>query len=213
MLKDEAITLSKLNKKPVIVTLIGTIFFIILIILTLEVSHRDLNSFVTAQQKYILSVESLFLVAFLVEMLARLATLHSQNRRMVEFGTRMRLMVRITGYGIGSLAVISILASNPTLGISVGAILGALIVFSTQNILGSILATVFILSTRMIHIGEEISVGNTKGIVSDINLTHTIVSIDEDIVLIPNSTLITSAIRRKKRDPDKEIETAGSRKN
>jgi small-conductance mechanosensitive channel len=124
---------------------------------------------------------------------------------MIEHGTRLRLIVRITGYSISSLSVISILASNATLGISVGAITGITIAFAIQNIAGSMLATVFLVSNHRVRIGEEITVSQTKGIVSDIKLTHTILSIGDDVVFIPNSLVMSSIVRRKKRNLDKDI--------
>jgi small-conductance mechanosensitive channel len=52
----------------------------------------------------------------------------------------------------------------------------------------------------MLRLGEEITIGETKGIVADINLTHTILSVNDDIVFIPNSYIISNIFRRKKRD-------------
>jgi small-conductance mechanosensitive channel len=190
------------RKKPIIITFVGTLIMILLIMVTLDISHRNPNTFISAQQKYILSIESIILVAFVVEMLARLVTLPVHTPKMKDFQVRLRFIVRIVGYCIGSLLIISILASNAALGISVGAIVGAVIVFSTQSIVSSVLASVLIFGTRMIRIGEEITLGTTKGIIADINLTHTIISIEEDVVFIPNSVIISSAIRRKKRNSD-----------
>jgi small-conductance mechanosensitive channel len=105
---------------------------------------------------------------------------------------------------VALVSVVSILASNPTLGISIGALVGIVIAFSTQNILGSVIATILILSTRIVRIGEEITIGQTRGTVSDINLTHTILSNDENVVFVPNAMVISSIIQRKKRSFNKD---------
>jgi small-conductance mechanosensitive channel len=97
------------------------------------------------------------------------------------------------------ISVISILASNPTLGISAGAIGGVVIAFAAQNIIGNMLAAVTILNTRMVYIGEEINVSGIKGVVTNINLSHTVIHIDDDVVFIPNSVMVSQAVRRKKR--------------
>ena len=60
------------------------------------------------------------------------------------------------------------------------------------------------LSTRMVRVGEEITVSETKGMVSDINLTHTVLSIEDDVVFVPNSLVVSSIVKRKKRDSDKD---------
>ena len=189
--------------RPLIITFIGTIVMIILVVATLDISRRNIDSFVSDQQKYILSIECSFLVVFLVEMLARLVTLHPRTARMAELGSRLRFIVRIVGYCVGLLSIVSILASNAALGISVGALVGALLVFSTQSIVGSVLAAVVIVGTRIVRVGEEINVVQITGTVSDINLTHTVISVEDDVVYIPNSVMITNAIRRKKRHTGK----------
>jgi small-conductance mechanosensitive channel len=60
-------------------------------------------------------------------------------------------------------------------------------------------AAVAILNTRMVHIGEEITVSGVKGLVTNINLSHTIIHVDDDVVFIPNSVMVSQAVRRKKR--------------
>ncbi len=203
MSKDNGVKKTPSGKRSIIVTLLGTIIMIVIIVATLEISRRNISSFVTAQQKYIVSIESVFLIGFLVEMLARLINLIPHAPQMVEHSTRLRLFVRIIGYTIGSLSVISILSSNATLGISIGAVGGVVIAFATQNIAGSVLAAVLITGTRMIKVGEDITVNQVTGTVSDINLTHTLLSVGEDVVYVPNSLIISSMVKRRKRNSDK----------
>jgi small-conductance mechanosensitive channel len=187
--------------------LAGTLLGIVLILVTLEISHRNIIRFVATQQKYIISAEAAILGVLLTEMLARISSHHLHERANVVFSTRFRIMIRITGYLIVIVSVISILASNPTLGISAGAIGGVVIAFATQNIIGNMLAAVTILNTRMVHIGEEITVSGVKGVVTNINLSHTVIHVDDDVVFIPNSVMVSQAVRRKKRsDAGKWVE-------
>ena len=192
------------KKRPIIITSIGAIATVILILVTLEISHRNLNSFISTQQKYIIALEAALLAAFVIEMLGRLVRLLLPSQHRVEQGARLHLIVRIIGYGIALICVVSILASNAALGISVGAIAGVVIAFATQNILGSVIAAIVILSTRMVRVGEEITIGQTKGIVSEINLIHTVLSVDDDVVFVPNSLVTSSMVQRKKRDSNKD---------
>jgi len=201
---------SKLKEKPivfqkrsVIITFLGTVITVLLILTTLEVSNRNISTFVSSQQKYILAIEAAILAIFIVEMLGILVKLLLPVPHMADQGARLRLIVRIIGYGIALASVVSILASSPTLGISIGAIVGVVIAFATQNILGSVIATVVILSTHMIRVGEEITIRQTKGIVSDIKLTHTVLSIEEDVIFVPNSLIVSSIVQRKKRNSNK----------
>ena len=93
--------------------------------------------------------------------------------------------------------------SNATLGISVGAIAGVVIAFATQNIGSSVIAAVMILSTRMIRVGEEITIGQIKGTIAEINLTQTVLSVEDNVVFVPNSMIISNIVQRKKRNLDK----------
>ncbi len=195
----------RVSKRPIIITFIGMVVMILLIIATVQVSQKNIVNFISIQKQYVISIESIILVAFTVEMLVRLTILRAQTPQMIEHGARLRLIVRIVGYSIGALSVISILSSNPTLGISVGAVAGIVIAFATQNIVASILAAIILLSTRMIKVGEEITISQTRGTVSDINLTHTILSVDDEVVFVPNSMVISNLVRRKKRSPDKNV--------
>ena len=206
MLKDNKISekLVVVKKRPIIITFIGVIISLVLILVTLEVSRSNINTFITSQQKYIVAIEVAILTTCVVEMLGRLIGLLLPPPHKVDQLSRLLLLIRIIGYSIGSIAVVSILASNPTLGISVGAIAGVVIAFATQNILGSVIAAVLILNTRMVRIGEEITIGQTTGIVAGINLTHTVLSIDENICYIPNSLLVSSIVLRKKRNSNKD---------
>jgi small conductance mechanosensitive channel len=205
-IKEESDKPEPVKKRPIIITFLGIIITILLILATLEISNRNVNAFISTQQKYILSIETAILAIFIVEMLVRVVTLRFHTPQTIAQGTRLRLIVRIVGYFITAVSVISILAANPTLGISVGAIAGVVIAFATQNIVGSVLAAIFILSTRMIHVGEEITVGGITGTVSDIQLTHIVISIEDEVLFVPNSLIISSIVRRKKRNSDKNAD-------
>ncbi len=182
---------------------VGAIVTILVMLATLEVSHRKINVFVTDQEKYFIAIEAAILSILIVEILVKLMALRFNTLPLLQRGARLRLVVRIVGYSIALLSVVSILASNAALGISVGATVGVVIALAAQSIVGSTLAAVLIISTRMVRIGEEITINQTKGTISDINLTHTVISIDDDVVLVPNSLIISSMIRRKKRDTSK----------
>jgi small-conductance mechanosensitive channel len=187
------------SRRWLVISITGAALSIVLILVTLEIIHRNIIPFAVDQQKYILSGEAAVLGVLLTEMLARIISHNMHDREGKNFGARFRIMIRIAGYLVAIVSVISILAANPTLGISAGAIAGVVIAFATQNIIGNMLAAVMILNTRMVQIGEEITVDGVKGVVSDINLSHTIIHIEEDIAFIPNSVMVSHTVRRKKR--------------
>ena len=187
-------------KRLVVLAVTGMLIGIAIILVTLEISHRNVIPFVATQQKYIITIEAAILGAFLVETIARIISLSLSRPELANYGVRIRLIVRVVGYLIAAVAVVSILASDPALAISVGAIIGVIIAFATQNVMANILAAILILNTRMIRIGEEITITGVKGTVKDITLIHTIISADDDIIFVPNSVVMSNAVRRKRRE-------------
>ena len=193
------------SRQGIMVAITGAVLGIALILVTLEIIHRHIIPFVATQQKYIISAEAALLGFLLTEILTRIASYNLRVPERKQFSARFRIMIRIACYVVVLISVVSILASNPTLGISIGALAGVVIAFATQNIIGNVLAAIMIFNTRMVRIGEEIQVAGVKGIVADIRLSHTIVYVDNDVVFIPNTVMVSSAVRRKKRaDADEQ---------
>jgi small-conductance mechanosensitive channel len=187
------------SRRWIVLLITGAFLGIVLILVTLEIIHRNIIPFAVNQQKYIISAEAALLGVLLTESLAQIASRTMHERANKIFTARFRIMIRITGYLIAIVSVISILASNPTLGISAGAIAGVVIAFATQNIIGNMLAAMTILNTHMVQIGEEITVSGVKGVVVDINLSHIIIHVDDDVVYVPNTLMVSQTVRRKKR--------------
>jgi small conductance mechanosensitive channel len=185
--------------RQIVTAITGAILGIAFILVTLEIARRGIILFVANQQRYIVSVEVALLGLYLTEMLARISSLSLRAPERKQITARFRIVVRTVGYVVVGVSVISILASNSTLGISVGAVTGVVVAFATQNIVGNFLAAIVIFNTRMVNIGEEISVTGIKGIVTDFGLSHTKLEVDDDVVYVPNLLMISSTVRRKKR--------------
>lgn len=200
MSKDE-------KKKPMqhrkwwVASILTVILGTSLIMVTLEISRRKLIPFVVMQQRYIVSAEAALFGVFLIESLIGIISGVFGKEDIHQNGAHLRALVRIVGYAIALICVISILASNPSLAISLGAVTGVALVFATQNIMSSVFAAILILVTRMVRVGEEITVSGTTGKIVDIRLTHTILVVGEDVVWVPNSLMVSNTVKRKKR-PD-----------
>lgn len=192
------------GRRGIAFTVTSSVLSIALIIATLEIARRNVIPFVADQQRYIVSLEVALLGIFLTEALARIISISLRAPERKQVSARLRLGIRVIGYSVALVTVISILAANPTLGLSIGAIVGLVIAFATQNIISNVLAAILIFNTRLIKIGEEISVTGLTGRVIDIRLSHTVIAIDDDVVYIPNTLMITSAVRRKKRNGNDE---------
>jgi small-conductance mechanosensitive channel len=168
----------------------------------MDISHRHLIGFVTAEERYIVGLEVAILSILVVEMLVGIVKSRLHSQQMAQLGANLRITVRIAGYLIASVCVVAILSSNPTLGISVGTMAGVVVAFATQSTFASMLATLVLISSRMVRTGEEISINQIKGTVLEIGLLYTIVAVENDVAYIPNSLMISTIMRRKRRTLD-----------
>ncbi|MDE0043951.1 MAG: mechanosensitive ion channel [Candidatus Poribacteria bacterium] len=67
--------------------------------------------------------------------------------------------------------------------------------FGLQNIASNLASGVILIFERPIKIGDRVSVGDTLGIVTSINLRSTVVTTPEDIdIIVPNSKFISEAV-------------------
>ena len=191
----------KINiKRLVIVTITGIILGIALILVTLELSHRNVIPFLTNNQKYIIGVETAGFGVFLTEILARVFSVIGRKPEIINYGKQLRLIVRILGYTIVGISIISILAANPVFAISIGSVAGVAVAFATQNALSNVLATIMLLnSSRMVRVGEQVTISGITGTVTDINITHTTITDKDDVIFVPNSMMMSATLRRAKR--------------
>ena len=134
------------GRRGIAFTVTSSVLSIALIIATLEIARRNVIPFVADQQRYIVSLEVALLGLFLTEALARIISISLRAPDRKQFSARLRLGIRVIGYSVALVTVISILAANPTLGLSIGAIVGLVIAFATQNIISNVLAAILILN-------------------------------------------------------------------
>jgi small-conductance mechanosensitive channel len=110
----------------------------------------------------------------------------------------VRAVVRTIGYMVIAVAILSILAANPALAVGVGSMMGLVIGFSTQNILANVFAGMLLAIDRPFRIDDEITVAGSTGRVVEITVIHTMMDTEEQVVLIPNASILTQAILRRK---------------
>jgi small-conductance mechanosensitive channel len=81
-----------------------------------------------------------------------------------------------------------LLASSAVIGIVVG--------FASQRTLGNFVAGIMIALTQPLRIGDEVTVGDTSGIVEEIGLMYTFIRTPENTrLVIPNEKLASDTIR------------------
>jgi small-conductance mechanosensitive channel len=167
------------------------------VIITIELSNRGSFPFVTSQRNHLIAAELAVFSIFFVEIIGRLANKHLE-RDALRRGMSARVIIRTAGYLVVGAAVISILASNSALAISVGTITGVVIGFATQNLFSNMLGGVILVVNRVVRAGDEITFMGNTGRVVEIRLIYTVIDSGDNLVYIPNSAMLTNAVQRKK---------------
>src|SRR5829696_9849756 len=107
----------------------------------------------------------------------------------------IKILMRIVGAIIVIAIIISYLSNDPVVAAAIGTISGLVVGFASQNIIGNIIAGLYLAILRPFKLGDEITAFNNTGIIYDIGLISTkLKTSDNKIVLVPNSSMVTTTI-------------------
>ena len=176
------------------------------VILTIELSRRGTFPFVTSQRDHLIAAEIAFFSILFVEMAGRIAMDRLRERDALRRGMSARVIIRTAGYLVMGAAIISILAANPALAISVGTITGVVIGFATQNLFGNMLGGIVLIVNRVARVGDNLTFMGNTGRVVEIRLIYTLIDTGDGVVYIPNSAMMTNAVQRKKDSVDENTD-------
>ena len=182
---------------------IAVIVDIAAVVLTIEFGREDQIPFLAAQRDRMISAEIALFGIIIVESFTRLYLKRLKQRESMQAGVVLRSAFRMISYSIIAITIVSILSANQSLVISVGTVTGIVVGFSTQNIIGNVIAGTLLAFMRPVRIGDEITVLGNTGNLMEIGVIYTVVDSGEKLVLIPNVAMLTTAIQRKKNLADK----------
>lgn len=112
----------------------------------------------------------------------------------------IKILMRILGSIVIIAIIISYLSNDPIVAASIGTISGLVVGFASQNIIGNIIAGLYLAILRPFRLGDEITAFNNTGVIFDIGLITTkLYTSDNKIVLVPNSSMVTTTIVLNKR--------------
>jgi small-conductance mechanosensitive channel len=107
----------------------------------------------------------------------------------------IRSLTRILGAIVVAAIVVSYLSQNAAIAASIGTISGLVVGFASQNLLGNMIAGMYLALTRPFKIGDMITVFGNSGKVYDIGLLNCeLLMKNGDIVRAPSSSLLTTPI-------------------
>jgi len=116
----------------------------------------------------------------------------------------IRSLIRIAGAIIVIAVVISYLSQDPVIAASLSTISGLVIGFAASNLIGNVIAGIYLAITRPFRIGDRIKVFDGDGRVSDIGLLYTRLLLDNgDEMLASNSSIVTTNIILRKNEEGK----------
>lgn len=119
----------------------------------------------------------------------------------------IRSLIRIAGAIIVIAVVISYLSQDPVIAASLSTISGLVIGFAASNLIGNVIAGIYLAITRPFRIGDRIKVFNGDGRVTDIGLLYTRLLLDSgDEMLASNSSMVTTNIILRKNEEGKKNE-------
>jgi small-conductance mechanosensitive channel len=178
----------------IIIGVVGLVF----IALTNGLGSRVFPTSLESHRSHLTSAEVALFGVIFIELLVKAALQHHERQNARQLGIMVRAVVRTIGYMVIAIAILSILASNPALAVGVGSMMGLIVGFATQNIIGNVFAGMFLAVGRPFRIDDEITVSGNTGRVIEITAIHTMIEAQEGVVLVPNASMLTQIILRRK---------------
>ncbi len=109
--------------------------------------------------------------------------------------TSLRSLIRILGGIVVGAIVLSFLSQNAAVAASIGTLSALVIGFASQNLLGNMIAGMYLSLTRPFKIDDVITVFGNSGKVRDIGLLNCeLLMSNGDIMRAPSSSLLTSPV-------------------
>jgi small-conductance mechanosensitive channel len=178
--------------------IIAGIVGLVLIALTNGLSSQVVPTSLEPHRSHLTSAEVALFGVIFIELLVKAALRHHERQNTRQLGIMVRAVVRTVGYMVIAVAILSVLAANPALAVGVGSMMGLVVGFSTQSIIANVFAGMFLAIGRPFRIDDEITVSGNTGRVIEITATHTMIDAQEKVVLVPNASMLTQVILRRK---------------
>jgi small-conductance mechanosensitive channel len=108
-------------------------------------------------------------------------------------------IVTIAGYLTTITIIVASLAQNPAVTVAISTITGIVLGISAQSLIGNAIAGMVLAVSRPFRIGDTVSAFGSTGMVGDIGLLYTrIITAEGNTLMVPNTTLLTTAILKMK---------------
>ena len=120
----------------------------------------------------------------------------AQGRTSRDVTFTMRTIFQLVGYGIGLALAVSVLTDNAAAALTIGSFAGLVAGYASQQVMGNLLAGLFIAVSRPIKVDDRVNVtGGGEGTVKQITLMHTILTTETEEILIPSSKVAGAVLK------------------
>ena len=186
-------TKSKFVKRIIVLGIIFTIAFV-----TIQYFLKSIipNNYLMLLQSIQISIVGYFIIEIISNAFHDLTYDYLKDT-----SKSIKILMRILGVIVIIAIIISYLSNDPIVAASIGTISGLVVGFASQNIIGNIIAGLYLSILRPFRLGDEITAFSNTGVIYDIGLITTkLYTNDNKIVLVPNSSMVTTTIVLRKRN-------------
>ncbi len=181
----------------------------VILVITLSLTNGLLGPIIPHEFLMFAQIAQFALIGYIVmEVISNSAfKVTTATRQSEQTAKSIKSLIRILGSLIITAVVISYLSEDPVLAASIGTITGVVIGFAAQNVIGNLVAGMYLAMARPFKIEDNITIlgaVSQTGRVADIGLLYSRLHMDKgDIVLVPNTLLLTTSIILRGEGEDK----------
>ena len=165
--------------------------------ITLTVSTLLLKPLVPVEYLIYSQIAQIAIVGYVViEIIGNTAfNLAVAAQQSLQTAKSIKSLMRIVGSVVIIVIAATYLSQNAVLAASIATISGIVVGFAAQNLIGNMIAGMYLTTTRPFKIGDMITVFGNTGRVVDIGLLYCVILMENgDTVRAPSSALITTSI-------------------
>ncbi|MBV9175795.1 MAG: mechanosensitive ion channel [Nitrososphaeraceae archaeon] len=165
--------------------------------ITLTVSTLLLKPLVPVEYLIYSQIAQIAIVGYVViEIIGNTAfNLAVAAQQSLQTAKSIKSLMRIVGSVVIIVIAATYLSQNAVLAASIATISGIVVGFAAQNLIGNMIAGMYLTTTRPFKIGDMITVFGNTGRVVDIGLLYCVIIMENgDTVRAPSSALITTSI-------------------
>lgn len=160
----------------------------------------------------ILQIASSIAILFIAIVMGRGITIYLQRTLKDKMDQEhLNILLKIIYYGIITFAVVVLIFKVFDINLSgllvAGGVVGIVLGFASQSIMGNLISGIFLMIERPVKIGDQVNIDNNTGFVEDIKIISTIIrTYDGLYIRVPNETVFTTSITNYVAHPVRRFE-------